>query len=76
MFLLLVVVTPPLKALARRFFHQPGEGPDVDLAKKDEVEFRGIAEPDVEGPVTERAFSRCWYKGPIYYCESQPGGLY
>lgn len=67
--LLFVLITPPLKALARRFFHQPGEGPDVELAKNDEVEFRGVAEPDVKGPVTERAFSRCWYKGPMYYCE-------
>lgn len=67
--LFLVLVNPPLKALVRRFVFLPGEGPDLEVAKKDEIEFRGIAEPDVEGPVTERAFVRCWYRGSMYYCK-------
>ena len=67
--LLLVMVTPPLRALVRRFVYLPGEGPDVEAAKRDEIEFRGIAEPDVEGPVAQRAFARCWYRGSMYYCE-------
>lgn len=69
--LLLVMFTPPLRALARRFFHQPGDGPGVELARADKVEFRGVAEPDVPGALTERAFSRCWYNGPMYYCKSE-----
>jgi hypothetical protein len=73
--LVLVIVTPPLKALARRLFHAPGDGPDAEAAARDEIEFRGIAEPDIEGPIRERAFGRCWYKGSMYYCKfPRPGG--
>ncbi|KAB5570557.1 Saccharopine dehydrogenase-domain-containing protein [Coniochaeta sp. 2T2.1] len=69
MALFFIVVTPPLKALVRRFVYKPGEGPDVDVARGDEIEFRGIAEPDVEAgtKVGERAWSRCWYAGSMYY---------
>ncbi|KAH8909735.1 hypothetical protein BR93DRAFT_965817 [Coniochaeta sp. PMI_546] len=65
--LFLIIITPPLKALVKRFVYKPGEGPDIEVAKRDEIEYRGIAEPDVEGPVAERAFSRCWYAGSMYY---------
>lgn len=59
----------PLRVLASHFVYQPGEGATAEDAAKDEVEYRAIADPDVEGPVTERAFCRAWYRGGIYYCE-------
>lgn len=65
--LFLIIITPPLKALVKRFVYKPGEGPDMGVAKKDEIEYRGIAEPDVERAIAERAFGRCWYNGSMYY---------
>jgi short subunit dehydrogenase-like uncharacterized protein len=68
--LFFIIITPPLRALVKRFVYKPGEGPDIEVAKRDKIEYRGIAEPDVEGTVTERAFGRCWYAGSMYYCKS------
>jgi short subunit dehydrogenase-like uncharacterized protein len=65
--LFLIMATPPLKALVKKLVFAPGEGPDLDVAKKDEIEFRGIAEPDVDGEIKERAFVRCWYRGSMYF---------
>lgn len=65
--LYVIMATPPLKAIVRRFVFAPGEGPDLEGAKNDEVEFRGLAEPDVAGETRERAFVRCWYRGSMYY---------
>lgn len=61
------IALPPARALIRRFVYQPGEGATAEETAKDEVEYRAIADPDVKGPVTERAFGRAWYKGGIYY---------
>lgn len=65
--LYLILATPPLKAVMRKLVFAPGQGPDPHVAKNDEIEFRGIADPDVNGEVREKAFVRCWYQGSMYF---------
>ncbi|KAK1769368.1 Saccharopine dehydrogenase-domain-containing protein [Phialemonium atrogriseum] len=63
----LTLAIRPLRALVARFVYQPGEGPSDEDGTKDEVEFRGIADPDVEGPVAERAYCRAVFRGRSMY---------
>ena len=52
--------------------YQPGEGPDVGLAKGNYLEYRGIAVPDFGGEAKDdkrRGFSRMWFEGDAYHCE-------
>ena len=58
----------PFRALIRRFSFEPGEGPDKDEARKDCIEFRAAAKPDIVG-TKKQAFGRMEYKGSMYYCE-------
>ncbi|KAK3692265.1 Saccharopine dehydrogenase-domain-containing protein [Podospora appendiculata] len=66
----LIMVTPFLRRLAVGYVYQPGEGPDVEEAKKDSLEFRGVAAPDVEmgaEGVGRQAFCRAWFHGSAYH---------
>ncbi|KAL2016543.1 hypothetical protein VTK56DRAFT_3400 [Thermocarpiscus australiensis] len=71
----LVMLTPWLRRWAmRRVKYQPGEGPDAEAAKADEVEYRGVAWADFEeeeggggGERKEGAFCRAWFRGSAYY---------
>lgn len=68
----LVMATPFLRAIAKKFVYQPGEGVEEEVAKRDELEFWGVAKPDLAGGAEEetnkkRAFGRCWFRGPVYY---------
>lgn len=73
----LVMATPFLRAIAKKFVYQPGEGAEEEVAKRDELEYWGVAKPDFGGgdevkereEGNKRAFGRCWFRGPVYYCE-------
>ncbi|KAK3399225.1 hypothetical protein B0T20DRAFT_478591 [Sordaria brevicollis] len=63
----LIMATPFLRKIARKFVYQPGEGADEEVAKRDELEFWGVAKPDLKEQTRKRAFGRCWFRGPVYY---------
>lgn len=67
----LVLATPFLRRFFARRVYQPGEGADLEEAKKDEIEYRGLATPDVAGGAAagKKAYCRAWFNGPNYYCE-------
>jgi hypothetical protein len=67
----LVMAVKPLRRFVTRYTYQPGEGRTAEEAANEEVEMRGIADPDVKGEVTQRAFARTWFKGSAYYGESK-----
>ncbi|KAF9872613.1 saccharopine dehydrogenase [Colletotrichum karsti] len=65
---LLLATVAPFRKLARRFVYEPGQGPDKELAKKDEIEYRGIAFADPESKAAgSQAYCRAWYTGSMYY---------
>lgn len=66
---LLLIFVPPFRWLARKLVFQPGQGPDMDEAKKDVIEYRGVASPDTDVPTNKQAFSRAWFHGSMYYRE-------
>jgi len=66
----LLLIAPPLRRLAWRFVHQPGQGPDREAAKKDRVEYRGVGAPDLESTGGKQAFCRAHFQGSMYYRKS------
>ncbi|KAL5612657.1 uncharacterized protein BROUX77_002813 [Berkeleyomyces rouxiae] len=62
----LVIATPPLRAWARSYVTQPGNGPSRDQANKETIEYTGIAVPSPDA-MGKRAFSQVNYSGPMYY---------
>lgn len=68
----LLTVLPPLRSVVRWFIYKQGDGPDKDQAKKDEIEFRGVAAPDTDRPVGKQAFCRATYFGSMYACKCDP----
>jgi short subunit dehydrogenase-like uncharacterized protein len=64
----LVMVTPFLRSLAAKYVTPPGEGAPFEETKKDEIEYRGVGRPDVEGS-KKVAYCRAWYSGPNYFRE-------
>ncbi len=65
----IILTTPPLRALVRRFVYQPGQGPDVEAAKNDTIKYEGIAVPDVQGGTDRQAHCLAWFNGSIYGCK-------
>jgi len=65
----------PFRALIRKFIFEPGEGPDKDEARKDCIEFRAVAKPDIT-ETKKQAFGKMSYTGSMYYCKSLPSFPY
>lgn len=65
----LIIATPFLRNLASKYVTPPGEGAPPEQAQKEEVEYRGIATPDIPGSKT-RAFCRAHHKGSNYFRKS------
>ena len=61
---------PLVRSALRKFVYKPGDGPDLEAAKKDVIEFRGIAEPDVKTKTHARVLGTFSYVGSMYYCKS------
>ncbi|KAK2045638.1 saccharopine dehydrogenase [Colletotrichum somersetense] len=65
---LLLATAAPFRKLVKMFVYQPGEGPDREASKKDEIEYRGIAIPDMQSKTAcPKAFCRAWFNGSMYY---------
>ncbi|EHK47972.1 hypothetical protein TRIATDRAFT_237331 [Trichoderma atroviride IMI 206040] len=62
----LFLAMAPIRAVARKFAPEPGTGPSKEDMDKEEVEWRGIANPDTELPANKQAFVRAWYHGSMY----------
>lgn len=69
---LLVAMLPPLRRLVRLFLYAQGEGPAVEAAKKDEIEYRAVAKPDEASAHSKVAFCRTWFNGSMYACKLPP----
>lgn len=65
----LLLLLPPFQALVRRFISKPGEGPDKVEAKKEHIEFRAVAKPDVEDTKMQ-VFGKLSYTGSMYFRKS------
>lgn len=68
---ILLALVPPFRKLVRRFVRQPGQGPDKEQASKEDIEYRGVGNPDLEKNVGKQAFCRAHFKGPMYYRKSR-----
>lgn len=60
---MLFLALKPVRWLVAKKVYQPGEGVDRESAKKERIEYRGIAEVEDGG----RAFVRAQYDGGLYY---------
>jgi short subunit dehydrogenase-like uncharacterized protein len=60
---------PPVRAIAKRFVYQPGQGPAKGEIEREEIEYRGIAKPDTISNTRTRAFVRARFTGSMYYRE-------
>lgn len=65
----LFVVLPQLRNLVKRFVYEQGQGPDTEQAKRDVVEYRGIATPDTDAAAGKQAYCRAWFNGSMYACK-------
>ncbi len=68
-----LLLLSPFRALMRKFIAKPGDGPDKEAAKKDRVEFKAVAKPDLDTKTTKHAFGTLSYTGSMYYCKSSLG---
>jgi hypothetical protein len=68
----LLLLLPPFRALLKRFIFKPGEGPDMGKAKKEHIEFRATAKPDIMN-TKEQVFGKLSYTGSMYFCKSYSG---
>ncbi|KAL9946172.1 hypothetical protein ACHAO5_004168 [Verticillium nonalfalfae] len=66
LFLGIIILGTPLRRVAHRFVYQPGQGPAKADGKKDRVEYRATAIPDVTPKSDKIAFSRLWFDGSMY----------
>ena len=65
----LCLTVPIFRKFARRFVYQPGDGPTKAASQNDRVDYRGIANPDVQAPNPPKAFCRAHFHGSIYGCK-------
>lgn len=66
---ILFVTLPPLRWLVKKFVYQAGQGPEVEQAKKDEIEYRAVGAPDGGKDTGKAAFCHAWWRGSMYSCE-------
>jgi hypothetical protein len=67
--ILLLEMVPPFRALVKMALNRASEGPSKEEGLKERVEYRGLANPDLPGPITKQAFSRASWSGSMYSCE-------
>jgi hypothetical protein len=65
---ILLATCSPFRKIARRFMFKPGEGPELEKAKLDEIEYRGVAIPDVKPASNKKAVCSLSFRGSMYYC--------
>ncbi|OTB17708.1 hypothetical protein K445DRAFT_56367 [Daldinia sp. EC12] len=64
---LLLVLFPPIRKLVRKFVYQPGEGTSKEAQKKECIEFRGVATPDIQPSIGKQAWCKAEFNGGLYY---------
>lgn len=62
-----IVISTPLRHVARKYVAQPGQGSERQAHGTEYIEQRGIAHPDIEGKSDQVAFCRAWYRGSLYH---------
>ncbi|CAH0026888.1 unnamed protein product [Clonostachys rhizophaga] len=62
----LLLLSSFARSLLRRVTHQPGQGSDRASATREEVEYRGTAEPDAKSGSGQKAFCRVRHFGGPY----------
>ena len=68
----LTLITRPLRRFVHRFVYQPGEGPNREKAKEDFIEYRGVANPDLDKDIGKQAFCSLQFRGSMYLSEIEP----
>lgn len=64
---MLLLTLKPVRWLLEKMVYAPGEGAEKEQTKKESLEYRAIANADVEGVPIPRAFGRVRYEGGLYY---------
>lgn len=63
----LLAFCPPFSFIVKKLAsYQPGEGPRKEVAEKDYIELRAVANPDP--PCKKQAFCKAWFSGSMYHC--------
>lgn len=62
----LCLAFPFVRNIIRSRVFQPGDGESREDGKKNRLEYRGIASPDVKDPKAPSAFCKASYEGAIY----------
>ncbi|KAK4230877.1 Saccharopine dehydrogenase-domain-containing protein [Podospora fimiseda] len=67
----IAIVTPFIRRFLAGWVRQPGTGPDEETARRDEIEYRGVAKGDVEdGKEKPEVVGKAWFRGRgAYYCD-------
>ena len=64
---LFLALVPPVRSVVKRFVFKPGEGVSREDMAKEEIEFRGTANPDLPSNAAKKqAFCRAWYHAGAY----------
>lgn len=69
---LVLAFVPPCRNLVRKFIYQPGEGAEKEANNNDEVEYRGVAQPDSDKFGKKQAYGRAVHRGGMYYGQFVP----
>ncbi|PQE08836.1 Saccharopine dehydrogenase protein [Rutstroemia sp. NJR-2017a WRK4] len=62
----MVLCIPLFRRVMSKYVYQPGEGATKEQYKRDRVEYRAIAKPDLGKPKTPRVFCRAHFEGSAY----------
>ena len=65
----LFLIIPVARKAVRHFVIQPGQGPDVEQTKTQDLEFRGVALPDPPDSTGKQVYCRAYFTGGMYYCK-------
>lgn len=63
----LFLIIPVARKAVRHFVIQPGQGPDVEQTKTQDLEFRGVALPDPPDSTGKQVYCRAYFTGGMYY---------
>lgn len=63
-----LLMLSPVRASVRKFVFKPGDGPDMQGAKKEHIEMRAVAKPDPETKTNQQVWGKLSYTGSMYYC--------
>lgn len=66
---MLLMLLPPFRWLVKKLVTKPGDGPDKEVAKDEDIDYRGVATPDLPGSPNKMAYCRAHYVGSMYNCE-------